>query len=769
MAFYKFNPGMSTAGDLEKISVGRDDLIKYTVERIKNSTMSGSTSQILFLGPSGIGKSHVLLRIFHRLSGAGATLVSLGVEEYSISCLDDLCRRILETLGISCNADDAISYCRHRLNGLRDDGRPVVLFVENLQMLFGQIRSDLGKLRSIIQSDQSLSVVGSAPAYFDPITSPDEPFYRFFDAQYLRDLTEDESYELVRKRLMVDKKEFLLKSLEERADHIRGILMLAGGNPRIVHMLAEIIMQRNSLEHPGECLLILLDQLTPYYQARTMTMTHEQRKIFDVIALAEGPLSPTEIARRLDISPPTAVTQLRRLQGNGILDNVKFSSKRGTKYQITERLYRMWRELYLTQNAARVRLFLDFIRLWHMRAGPAGDHNSGTGTGPYDWASFAGLMRCPVDFGTGMLRLGTVVERLVLSNQLEDARQEILHAREQNRQEKDKTLRQATEAFINVVELDCISGSAGHEYGGRSVPDMINRLGKHQTVIPKDAADRRKLHLICEGVASRLISVGQYESALHFNGIARDCTKNTRFCPAVFAQRAQINMSLGRYEDALMSVNAILKREPENPHALSGRVHCLRLLGRRDPAVKAARQLAASDVEYFADASRPFIDFKLERDLLELTKHFAKTLPGLEPDRRSACLRRCLGMLLHGLTSAIAGNRSGQYRFFAAVLSVLRDVVESGDLMHGCAAGIFNHPKGIKALPEAVPVILEAFGPDKSEELLPLLHATEYAASRDVSILERLHPEMRQLVIQIIQRIYPDVPIGEDILDSVSA
>ena len=210
MTLFRFTPSLTHKEDLEKISVGRTELIRDCVEGIKNSTHNKSTRQILFLGPRGIGKSHTLLRIFHELSDSNhVTAIRLAEEEYQISCLDDLCRQVLEETNIQYRGKNATAYCRGKLNELKNNGMTAVLFVENLQPLFDQISHDLGKLRSIIQSDQSLHIVGSAPALFDLVSSPDEPFYRFFDIRDLQSFTEKQTFELIKKRLMLSKKEFL--------------------------------------------------------------------------------------------------------------------------------------------------------------------------------------------------------------------------------------------------------------------------------------------------------------------------------------------------------------------------------------------------------------------------------------------------------------------------------------------------------------------------------------------------------------------------------
>ena len=189
MSFFKFTPDLTAESVFMRMSVGHDNLIQDCVERIQNAIRNNATAHILFLGPRGIGKTHIVLQIFYRLSNSGMiTPIRLAEEEYSIFSIDDLCRRILEKLGAPNHDKNAFMYCRNELNELKVSGKPVVLFIDNIQMLFKQIKPDLGKLRSIIQSDESLHIVGSSLTYSDLISSPDEPFYRYFDVLFLQGL-----------------------------------------------------------------------------------------------------------------------------------------------------------------------------------------------------------------------------------------------------------------------------------------------------------------------------------------------------------------------------------------------------------------------------------------------------------------------------------------------------------------------------------------------------------------------------------------------------
>ena len=781
MAFFKFTPGLIDGDDLEEISVSGNELVQDCVESIKNSIRDKSTRQILFLGPRGSGKSHTLLRIFHSLSKSNqVTAVRLAEEEYSVSSLDDLCRRILEVLGCPCPEDDVTAYCRSKLNELKKNGKPAVLFAENLQMMFEQIRSDLAKLRSIVQSDQSLSIIGSALTYFDLVSSPDEPFYRFFDTRRIHGLTEEQMLELIKKRLVLAKKQSLIGPLEEHAGRMAGIRLLTGGNPRLIHTLADTIVQKNSLEDLEQGLLSLLDQLTPFYQARMETMSGEQRRLFDTIALSEGPLSPTEIAKRLNISKlASVISQLRRLQRDGLVENVKFSNKKGTRYQITERLYRIWRELRSARGADRVKLFVDFIKLWYTQEDLAGElvdaYREFDKLYPHSKKEAASVAKkmCYVlraVHDIKMVQLYAAVMRLARLNQFEDAQHEIQRMKDLNSKEKNEILQKGGSVLISFAELELFTDSTSSEYADKlkSIMNRIDGLDKQKVSISKATRDRKTIHVTYEAIASNLIFNGQHERAIYFNDIASDCLKKN-FCAIVLNQRAELKAFQGRYSESLMLVNKILKREPKNREALIRKVLNLTELNKRDLAAEAGRQLLDLDVGYFMVASVPFIEFRLEQELLALTKQHSRSMLKLESDRLSSYLRSYVEILTHVLLHAIIDKNVNDRRFAISVLSSIKDMAKPEDVAWGCAHAVFEDIRMVDALQEMIPILLGIFGPDKLEGLTPLTKALEYLADKDPAILEKLHPEARHLVIHIIQEMSPDVTISKEILDSVSS
>ena len=64
---WRFSPNQTDPELLEAIFVGREPLLQNVLEKIADSATSGSTHHVLLYGPRGIGKSHFLSLLHHRL------------------------------------------------------------------------------------------------------------------------------------------------------------------------------------------------------------------------------------------------------------------------------------------------------------------------------------------------------------------------------------------------------------------------------------------------------------------------------------------------------------------------------------------------------------------------------------------------------------------------------------------------------------------------------------------------------------------------------
>ena len=77
-------------------------------------------------------------------------------------------------------------------------------------------------------------------------------------------------------------------SLPTAAGYWKGLHILTGGNPRLVKMVFQLMEQGVTPDFRAQ-LEGLLDAYTPYFKHRIESMSPQQRRVFDAIALAWDP------------------------------------------------------------------------------------------------------------------------------------------------------------------------------------------------------------------------------------------------------------------------------------------------------------------------------------------------------------------------------------------------------------------------------------------------------------------------------------------------
>ena len=102
---------------------------------------------------------------------------------------------------------------------------------------------------------------------------------------------------------------------------MRGIIAIAGGIPRFIHLLYEVIVDTD-VHRIFDTLNGFLDDLTPYFQNRLDPRFIPQAEIdvLHTLASARGPLQPSEIVEELYGVPGNEVSELlNRLHERGLM------------------------------------------------------------------------------------------------------------------------------------------------------------------------------------------------------------------------------------------------------------------------------------------------------------------------------------------------------------------------------------------------------------------------------------------------------------------
>src|SRR5580658_2755569 len=99
---WRFTPSRTEPQLLEEIFVQRRDLLADIVERVRESAVTGNKHQILLIGPRGIGKTHLIALLHHRIARDPAlsdrVRIAWFLEDETFTSFVQLLKRIYELL-----------------------------------------------------------------------------------------------------------------------------------------------------------------------------------------------------------------------------------------------------------------------------------------------------------------------------------------------------------------------------------------------------------------------------------------------------------------------------------------------------------------------------------------------------------------------------------------------------------------------------------------------------------------------------------------------
>ena len=248
-------------------------------------------------------------------------------------------------------------------------GRRLVVMVENVDGILEQIGDERANaaLRNTLMNDGAVMLIAGATTYFEEARAHGQPLYNFFKIYNLGRLNFEEMQELLRRRASVDGVADFDRILETNRARVQALEYFTDGNPRLVLMLYRVIVQSELTEiHRG--LEKLLDEVTPYYKAKVESLPVQQRKILDHIArlsseTGEGQ-TPAQIAEETRLPPNQVSAQLKRLAELGYVRPANIRG-RNSFYNLSDRLYAIWHQMRTGRDARqRMRWLVGFLRRW---------------------------------------------------------------------------------------------------------------------------------------------------------------------------------------------------------------------------------------------------------------------------------------------------------------------------------------------------------------------------------------------------------------------
>jgi len=389
-----FTPSAMSPEVLEAIFVKREPLAKRIVSSIKTSAGSSSKQHWLLVGPRGIGKTHLISLVYHRVTKAKALRKKLVVawlreEAWEVASYLNLLEAVLRAVAEDQGGDTA-ALIDSALDSFLDlppgpaeraaedllrrivGTRTLLLIAENLDELFqGLGPSGQRSLRSLVENTDQVVILATTPSLFTGVSSHAQPFYGLFTVEHLHELELAEARDLLGRvaELRGDTKlaEFLSTPTAEA--RLRVISELAGGHPRIWVLFANCL----SIELLDELVPLfvkMLDDLTPYYQERMRLLPPQQRRIVTYLADVAGAPPVKEIARACRLEQRSAAKLLGDLEAKGFVRRAEELSvpttgdRRLTAYELREPLMRLCLDVKESRGKP-LRLIVEFLREWY--------------------------------------------------------------------------------------------------------------------------------------------------------------------------------------------------------------------------------------------------------------------------------------------------------------------------------------------------------------------------------------------------------------------
>ncbi len=383
---------------LRHITVGRDALLRDTVDTLRKNAGRKPKHHQLFIAPRGCGKTHFLSLIEDEIRRdpkltAAYQVVRFPEEANRVGSFADF---LLTLCGILANEGAPWAELHERLATEEDDDtvsetlvkalrarwhetrRAFVLMVENLnQILEEQMKKPkaVQALRGFLMADNGCLLIATAPVHFGAHTKPDAPFYDFFDTQLLDLLSAEDTVTLIRRNLEWDHRQDLLDRFDELRPRLLAIHTMTGGSPRLTVMLYELL-STESITAVRDQFLQLQDRITPFYQDRMRDLSPQERAVLETIATMRDTRgqpaprkTPANIAKRMRMSQPQTSSLLARLTKDLYLrSDPNPDDKRSTVYTIREGFFDLWLAMNLSRASARRIPFLsDFFAAYYQQ------------------------------------------------------------------------------------------------------------------------------------------------------------------------------------------------------------------------------------------------------------------------------------------------------------------------------------------------------------------------------------------------------------------
>jgi tetratricopeptide (TPR) repeat protein len=265
--------------------------------------------------------------------------------------------------------DESSAAVEHQLDLAFANTRGIaVVVIENFDFLLANVFKEEAEQRLrkwLDRPNNRVMLIATATGSVD--MDYDRPLFQAFQAVQLEPWAPDTCIEYFNRRREAEGKWPLDGAMEAKA---RAIADFIGGNPRLAHLLANVIETQDALS-VADTMNALADKLSDYYRRRIDDLPPLAQGLLDALLRGGEPASQTQLAERVGAPGQSAIARLMGdLQRADIIRGVPAKDSRETLYRVTDRVfvhfYRLRQGNRLTKITPLATI-LDFLRAFYSR------------------------------------------------------------------------------------------------------------------------------------------------------------------------------------------------------------------------------------------------------------------------------------------------------------------------------------------------------------------------------------------------------------------
>jgi len=306
------------------------------IGNVLNNLRSEQLKHYVVSGESGFGKTSLLRRLadaadqnpetirqYARVSFLEDYFSITNAEDFWISTLNalpDSSPQMIETHLITkvknptiCTTKNAIgSTLSPLIDRLRLNNQRLLLLLDNLNLLLQRIDPDLSTFLDVLYTNPNIRVIGTCLPGTERVALNNQINNDLIEVYTLRKFSESECHATIKQLARNQRAYQLMPFFNEWPQRKKRLYALTNGNPRTTATIYNMISLgvdsdiRRKLEQT-------LDNTSPWYQARTESLSPNSRKVLDIIAINWDPINKNQIAKKLDLPLDIVSKELKSL------------------------------------------------------------------------------------------------------------------------------------------------------------------------------------------------------------------------------------------------------------------------------------------------------------------------------------------------------------------------------------------------------------------------------------------------------------------------